>query len=270
MAIIFFILGASIGSFLNVLIDRLAKNESIMGRSHCDHCRHKLSGLDLIPVFSFVFLNGRCRYCKNRLSLQYPLIEIFTGLSFVFVMFYYGFDTFYWRLFADFNNGNIFDRIGYFLFILSNLGIISCFIVITISDFKYHLISDYVLIALAFFGLLYNLSSNINQTLIYLLYGLIVSFPIFLIYYFSRERAMGLGDVLISFTIGLLLGWQKGFLALYIAFITGAIFGTLLIVTHRKRMKSKIPFGPFLVMGTVIMLYYGDKIMEIVGSIYGL
>src|SRR3990167_2998470 len=121
--VIIFILGASIGSFLNVLIDRLPQGKSILGRSQCDFCQKKLKWFDLIPIFSFIFLTGRCRYCHKKLSWQYPVVEALTGLAFVF---------------SDF----------------AVWGIIACLIVIFFSDLKYHLISDYILLTLFMFSFL--------------------------------------------------------------------------------------------------------------------
>ena len=112
-------------------------------------------------------------------------------------------------------------------------------------------------------------NSAMKQFSNFFLSGLIVTTPIFLIYFFSKERAMGLGDAYLSAIMGFLLGWKAGFLALYIAFVTGAIFGIVLIILHRKKIKSKIAFGPFLVLGTVIMLFWGQKILEIIKKIYG-
>jgi prepilin signal peptidase PulO-like enzyme (type II secretory pathway) len=99
--------------------------------------------------------------------------------------------------------------------------------------------------------------------------ALIVSFPIFLIYFISKERAMGLGDVYLSGIMGFLLGWQAGFLALYIAFVTGAIFGLVAIIFKNKKLKSKVAFGPFLVLGIISVLFYQKELFEIVRKILG-
>jgi leader peptidase (prepilin peptidase)/N-methyltransferase len=253
-----FIFGASIGSFLNVLIDRLPKEESINGRSHCDFCGKKIAWYDLIPVLSFFILKRRTRCCGKKLSLQYLLIEMLTGISFLLI---FNFQ------FSIFNKFSIFNFQTLLLF-----GIISCLLVIFVSDLKYHLISDYILLAMFIFSILFHLSNNetMKQFNNFFLSGLIVSFPIFLIYFLSRERAMGLGDVYLTAIMGFLLGWQKGFLALYIAFVTGAIFGLIIILLKHKKLKSKIAFGPFLVIGTIIMLGWGEKIIEIVRRLYGL
>jgi len=247
-----FIFGSSIGSFLNVLIDRLPKEESINGRSHCDYCKKKIAWYDLFPIISFFILGGRTRCCHKKLSWQYPAVEIITGLVFVGVI-----------------------KDGPYLgasFIRSVLisGIISTLIVIFVSDLKYHLISDYILLVLFVFSVIYHLLSTVSIFLFlyFFISSLIVGFPIFLIYFISKEKAMGLGDVYLSAIMGFLFGWKAGLLALYIAFVTGAIFGLLLILLKNKKLKSKIAFGPFLVIGTTIMLFYGDKVWKLISSIY--
>ena len=249
-----FIFGASIGSFLNVLIDRLPKDESINGRSHCDFCGKKIAWFDLLPVLSFFILRGKTRCCGKKLVFQYPLIEFVTGCIFVLV----------------FKDGPYIESLTRSVLIS---GIMACLIVIFVSDFKYQLISDYILLALFVFVVLFQFIGSTRgstPTLIQsIVSGFIICLPIFLIYFISKERAMGLGDVYLAAIMGFLLGWKAGFLALYIAFVTGAIFGLIIILFKHKKLKSKIAFGPFLVIGTVVMLFWGEKILGIIRRIYG-
>jgi len=249
-----FIIGASIGSFLNVLIDRLPKEESINGRSHCDFCGKKIVWYDMFPVLSFFILGGKTRCCHKKLSWQYPLIEFATGCIFVLV----------------FKDSPYIESLKRTVLTAS---IMSCLIVIFVSDFKYHLISDYILLALFIFSLLLKFvipaKAGIQTIGFDVLSSLIVGLLIFLIYFLSHERAMGLGDVYLSVIMGFLLGWQAGLVALYIAFITGAIFGVIIMILKHKKLKSKIAFGPFLVIGTVVMLGWGEKILEMIKRIYG-
>jgi len=257
-----FLLGASIGSFLNVLIDRLPQEKKITGRSVCDECGHQLSWHDLIPIFSFFLLKGHCRYCRKKISFQYPLVEILTGLMFIFVFLTYV---------KNIQEISIWQN---WLVILSLWGIFSCFIVIFFSDVKYHLISDYILWALFGFSFFlkfsYHSTEILKQFQIDIFSSLIVAFPIWLIYFLSKEKAMGLGDVYLAAILGFLLGWQKGFLALYISFVLGGITGFFLILFGRKKLKSKIAFGPFLVVGAFLMLFFGEGILQWVMRIYGL
>jgi len=287
-----FLLGASIGSFLNVLIDRLPQERKITGRSVCDFCHHQLSWYDLIPILSFFLLKGRCRYCRKKISFQYPLVEAITGIAFLSIF------NFQFLIFNEFSIISI-------LKILVLWGIISCFIVIFFSDAKYHLISDYILWALfgfSFFLKLFYHSTEIlkqvqndifsqdffqfipsvipnlfrdpngmlKQIQNDIFSSLIVAFPIWLIYFLSKEGAMGLGDVYLAAILGFLLGWQKGFLALYLAFALGGIIGLFLILFGRKKLKSKIAFGPFLVIGALVMLFWGEEILRFVFGFYGL
>jgi leader peptidase (prepilin peptidase) / N-methyltransferase len=258
-----FILGSAIGSFLNVLIDRLPHDESINGRSYCDHCKKKIPWYDLIPVLSFFILGGKTRCCHKNLSWQYPLIEIVTGISFLLIF------NFQSSIFNQFEIINL-----KLINLLALWGIISCLIVIFFSDLKYHLISDYIQVALFIFSFLYHLTTNYNHLQLFITNfipsGLIVAVPIFLIYFISREKAMGLGDVFLAANLGFLLGWQAGFLALYIAFVTGAIIGLIAIILKNKKLKSKIAFGPFLVIGMIIMMFWQKEIFQLISRIYGL
>ncbi|MFZ6034577.1 MAG: prepilin peptidase [Patescibacteria group bacterium] len=251
-----FVFGASIGSFINVLADRLPHNETIMGRSRCDSCGKKIDWYDLIPVISYFTLDGKCRHCHKELSFQYPLVETLTGMVFLFI----------------FSRPDAYVGME-FLRSLIVAGVASSLIVIFISDLKYHLISDYMLISFFIFSLAYVLFGSpdiLNVLKEAAVSSLMVSIPIFLIYYVSRERAMGLGDVYLTATIGFLLGWKAGYIALYIAFVTGAIVGVYLLLKSKKKMKSRIPFGPFLVIGTMAMSLYGQQAIDFISKIYGL
>jgi prepilin signal peptidase PulO-like enzyme (type II secretory pathway) len=262
LGLFIFLFGASIGSFLNVLIDRLPQERKITGRSVCDYCQHQLAWYDLIPIFSFFLLKGHCRYCRKKISFQYPLVEILTGLMFIFVFLTYV---------KNIQEISLWQK---WLVILSLWGIISCFIVIFFSDAKYHLISDYILWALFgfsfFLKLFYQSTEIMKQVENDIFSSLIVAFPIWLIYFLSKEKAMGLGDVYLAAILGFLLGWQKGFLALYLAFVLGGITGFFLILFGRKKLKSKIAFGPFLVIGALVMFFLGEGILQWVMRIYGL
>jgi len=262
LGLFIFFFGVSIGSFLNVLIDRLPQERKITGRSVCDYCQHQLAWYDLIPIFSFFLLKGHCRYCRKKLSFQYPLVEILTGLMFIFVFLTYV---------KNIQEISLWQN---WLVVLSLWGIVSCFTVIFFSDVKYHLISDYILLALFgfsfFLKLFYHSTEIIKQFQIDIFSSLIVAFPIWLIYFLSKEKAMGLGDVYLAAILGFLLGWQKGFLALYISFVLGGITSFFLILFGRKKLKSKIAFGPFLVVGAFLMLFFGEGILRIFLRIYGL
>ena len=208
--VMIFIFGASIGSFSNVLIDRLPKGKSVSGRSHCDYCGKKITWYDLFPIFSFIYLKARSRCCHKKLSFQYPAIETLMAVLFLVVFLY---------------KAPTLAMGEYYLPQLINLlaiwGLVASMVVIFMSDLKYHLISDYLLISLFMFALTYiitdgtiiilgnNLSSLIDILFLRFSSGVIVAIPIFLLYYISHERAMGLGDVYLSLIIGFLLGWKE-------------------------------------------------------------
>lgn len=246
-----FIFGLCVGSFLNVVIYRIEKGESIIkGRSHCPFCGHPLEWYDLIPLLSFILLRGKCRYCHHKISWQYPLVELSTGLIFVLVF----------TEFFSFNIISVFSVI--FLFIIS-----SFLIVIFVSDLKYYAISDKILYPAIFTGLSYFLFNVffIYRSREFFLYSLIsiflVSFFFFALYFFSRERAMGLGDVEISLFLGFALGFPGILLCFLISFIIGGIVGIILIATKKKKLSSRVPFAPFLVTAAFITFFWGEKII---------
>lgn len=243
-------MGLSIGSFLNVLIDRLPKDETIGGRSHCDYCKKQLEWIDLVPVFSFIFLGGKCRRCKKKLSFFYPLVEIITGVGFVLIS-YNWFPT----------------KSG--LVELVELGIFSSLVVIFFADLKYRIIPDQATAALTIFSLIFIYLQGKNLPL-HLAAGIGLSAGIYLLFFLTRGRGMGFGDVKLAFPVGLLQGPVLGFIAIYMAFITGGLTALILIFTKKKSLKSKIAFGPFMIFGLALTLLFQEKIGEIFAKFFGL
>lgn len=245
---ILFIFGLSVGSFLNVLIDRLPKGESpVKGRSHCDKCKKTLKWYDLIPLLSFLILKGKCRYCKTKLSFYYPIIEFTTGVMFVLTFLFVG----------SMNHELRIMDLGYYLFLVSSL------IVIFFADLKYGIIPDKVLfpaVAISFLYLFINHSSLIIN---HFLAGLGASLFFLLLFLITRGRGMGFGDVKLSFLMGLILGFPNIIVSLYVAFLTGAIIGCILILWQKKRIRgTTIPFGPFLAIGTLISIFFGESLIQ--------
>lgn len=240
-----FLLGVSVGSFFNVLIDRLPSGENpLSGRSHCDYCKKNLSWFDLIPVFSFVILFGRCRFCKKKLSFYYPVVELITGLLFVLTL----------LKFVDFS---------LILFILFNI----CFLIVTFfTDLKYGLILDKLLYPAIFLCFIFDvLFTGIFQNF---LFSAIFSFIFFLVIFLATfKKGMGFGDVKLAFYMGLFLGFPKVLVAFYIAFLTGAIVSIILILCRKKRfLGDTIAFGPFLVLGVFLSLFWGDIAVKMIAS----
>lgn len=246
-----FIAGIFVGSFLNVLIDRLSREESVIkGRSYCEKCKKELAWYDLIPVLSFIFLKGRCRYCHTRLSAYYPLIELTTGVLFAAVLFFV--------LGQNINFITIINVI-YYLFIASSL------IVIFFADLKYGIIPDKIVFPSIIISLIYLFLIHNSLFLIHVSAAFGASLFFLFLFLVTRGRGMGFGDVKFSFLMGLILGFPNIIVSLYIAFLTGAVVGCILIIWRKKRMfGTKIPFGPFLVLGTFLALFWGEIIFQVV------
>lgn len=241
--IILFFIGSLIGSFLNVVIDRLPRGEGIlMGRSHCDFCGHTLAWYDLVPFFSFILLHGKCRYCKKFIGWKYPIIEFTTGLSFAFMSF--------------------FIPVNQFIFFILSLFILSLLIIIFFTDLFSGIIPDSVIAVLgvASIARIIFFHQNILSTVIG---SLVTGLFFFLLYIGTKKRGIGFGDVKYAFIMGLLLGFPQVILGLYIAFLTGASIAFILIIGKRKTLKSAVPFGPFLVLGTLCMLFTGKYLWSI-------
>lgn len=227
LPLITFLIGLCVGSFLDVLADRLPRGEDVLwGRSHCDYCKKNLRWFELIPVVSYVLQGGRCGRCHKTLSIQYPLSELVTGLGFLF----------------------LYPSIPLMI-------VFSVLVVIFLSDFHTQIIPD-SMVALGSIGaILYHIS---YATIV----SAIVSFAfLYILWTVTRGRGMGFGDVKYAFFMGLFLGFPNIVVGLYVAFLTGAVTGVILILTGKKRWKSAIAFGPFLVVGTVVAFLWGQNIL---------
>ncbi len=265
LTIYVFLIGTAIGSFLNVLIDRLPHEKSIMGRSQCDHCRRTLTVIDLFPIISFVILRGKCRTCKKTLSIQYPLVELLTGVCFALVWAIGYQQPVWWETSYDMVWRSVLIPISY-MFIASSL------IVMLVADFKYQIIPDemQILLILAA-GLLKIALGNPLQIIFFsVVEGVAVFLPIFLIYLITKGKGMGFGDVKLAFGMGFFLGIKSGLLALYFGFIFGAVYGTILILLKKKKMKSKIAFGPFLILGIVVVVFCKRLLYDFLLRTYGI
>jgi len=241
-----FLFGLVVGSFLNSIIYRLKTGESFLGgRSHCPNCKHHLSWRDLIPIFSFLILKGKCRYCHQKISCQYPLVELATGILFILIIHY--------------SPPNLLVT-GYRLLITSLL------IIIFVYDLKHYIIPDKVIYPAIVLTLIFNFKFLIlNQPLIFknaALSALGAAIFFLLIFLISRGKWLGFGDVKLAFFMGLFLGFPNILAALFFAYLVGAIIGIGLILIGKKTLKSEVPFGPFLVFGTLIALFFGNIIID--------
>lgn len=259
-----FIFGLIIGSFLNCVIYRLEKEvptanpsrildkigKKLTDRSYCLHCKHTLNWLDLIPIVSFLLLRARCRYCHKKISVQYPLVEILTGLTFLLI------SNFEFRIS---NNIELFSTINLiFLFYIS-----SVLIVIFVYDLKHYIIPDKILFPAILVTFLYQLIFQSEFLIFNSLWAGLGAFIIFaLIFLFSGGKWMGFGDCKLVILLGLLLGYKFILLGLFLSFFFGAIIGVALMILSKKGLKSQIQFAPFLITGTFIAIFWGEEIIN--------
>lgn len=233
-----FIFGILIGSFLNVCIYRVPENEDIVFTpSHCSTCDEKIKWYDLVPIISYVLLKGRCRNCNEKVSIQYPVIELLNGVAYMGLFWYFGLEVEFF--------------IGAVLF--------STLLVMSIIDFRHMIIPNglnYFLLVVALFHLVYDREHIVD----YIIGGVIVSGILYSITLVTKGK-MGLGDVKLMAVSGLLLGWKNIVLSLFIGSVVGSVIGIFLILIGKIKRKQPIPFGPFLGLGIMISYVFGDYII---------
>lgn len=249
---------------MNCLIYRLnAGRDFVRGRSRCLCCEHELAWRDLIPVLSYLELGGHCRYCGKSISIQYPLVELAVGILFAAAA-------------VILAPGTVFGfnlRPEAILNLVYYWAVISALVVIFVYDLRWYLISDGVIAAaLTFSGLFYaghffyeySLTGTPDfETLANPVLAALLAFSFFLtIFLVSNGKWMGFGDVKFSFLMGMILGFPGILPGLFFAFSLGAIIGLSLISAGKKRIGSEIPFGPFLATGTLIALFFGEKLFD--------
>lgn len=242
MFVFFFIFGLAVGSFLNSVVYRLETKESIIKtRSYCPYCKKTLSWFELIPLMSFILQRGRCRKCHKKISLQYPLVELTTGILFTLCG---------WYFFPD-----ILHSTFYIL-------VVSCLIIIFVYDLKHSIIPNEIVYSGIIVAILYRLFRDLGQFLNPLVAALVAGAFFFLIILISRGKWMGMGDVKLAVFMGLVLGWPKILLALFLAFLVGAFVSIILMILKKKTLKSQIPFGPFLALSTIIAIFWGNVLID--------
>ncbi len=255
-----FVLGTIIGSFLNVVILRYHTGETLHGRSRCLSCRATLQPIDLIPIVSFISTRGRCRYCGSKISYQYPVVELLTGIIFALL---------WWRF-----SGSPIE------FLLMAVAA-SLLVVITVYDIHHQIIPDELVFYFGVVGLLAPIfhalvTGSLALLVIGFLHSLLTGGIFFLAFWglwrLSGGRWIGLGDAKLSFGIGTLLGLAKGLTALLTGFWLGAIIGLLLLLASRFKLKkldhyftlkSELPFAPFLVIGLLLVLIFNLNVIPL-------
>jgi leader peptidase (prepilin peptidase)/N-methyltransferase len=256
--IITVIFGLVIGSFLNVCIYRIPRDGSIAkpSRSYCPQCNHTLSALDNIPVFSYLFLRGKCRYCKGKISPRYMIVELLTTCIFAFI------------LYRSLNLYKFPNDI--FLFLIKGCVFASFLIVISIIDFQFMLIPNKVVYPGLAVGFLFAIYETIlkrdKDVIISDVLGAVAGAVIILLIallgtYAFKKEAMGMGDIRLMAMIGMFVGfWPHVLLTIILGSLLGSIIGLILIALKRKKSDSQIPFGPFLSISGLITILYGNQI----------
>lgn len=232
------ILGLCIGSFLNVCILRYHQPKNVQSkRSHCPKCQTTLTFKDLIPLFSWLCLGGKCRYCKGKISIQYPLVEALSSVLFLLCFKVFGFTLLtpiYWVF-------------------------ISTLLYVALVDYREMIIPDrshvilFILGCILMFGGYNAIESSLGGMLI-------ISLPLFILAYLTK--GIGYGDVKLMASAGLVLGFSNIILAFFIGIISGGLFGAILLARKLKESKAEMPLGPWLILGIGIALFFGQPIIN--------
>jgi leader peptidase (prepilin peptidase)/N-methyltransferase len=279
--LILFLIGASFGSFLNVLSFRyhpdkfILSKDIIKGRSYCPKCHKTLSFCELIPVISFIIQGGKCRSCKQKISFQYILIEILSGLIFVFT-----------PLFLKNNSITFFSKIHniYYFWGISFIWsiILLTLILIALIDLKFQIIPNELNLFLLFLGIILSVLQFYNWNDFYSLlgpYGALLGFKnnliinklialLFSLILFgglvalTLGRGMGMGDVKLMIALGIVFGWTEIIIVSILSFILGGIISIITLILKRKTMKSLLPFGPFIVISSFLVMFFGYEILK--------
>ena len=253
---ILFIFGVVIGSFLNVVTLRydgehfLLDTKAIGGRSQCMHCKKTLRWFELIPIVSFIIQGGRCRQCKARLNIQYPIVELLSGLIFVFVPLTVGPSALAATLWV---------------------AAFEALLVMAVIDIRLGIIPDEINIFLGVVGILLAIAPGWEGSVVLsTVIGAAVAGVFFAILIgVTRGKGMGMGDLKLAIPLGLIFGWPDIIFVLAFSFIIGAAVGVLAIARGKSSMKSTLPFGPFLALGAATMFFWGAPLIGWYLSILG-
>jgi leader peptidase (prepilin peptidase) / N-methyltransferase len=256
--ILFVIYGLAVGSFCNVVISRMRTGENmVVAPSHCPTCKMQILWRDNIPLIGYMMLRGKCRNCKKKISIQYPVVEFLTAALFGLVGYFY--------------------VIGFVPLLITAILLsiaMACLVVIFVYDAKYMEIPMIVMwIAIALFfavNVFTDLHNNAfeagfwdSMTVMHGISALVAFCFFFGLSYVSDETWMGYGDAFVAIAIGLLLGPMGTFIALLFAFCVGALYGVVLMMLRRKNLKSEVPFGPFLITGMIVSYVLSGLVTDV-------
>ncbi|SDI43878.1 prepilin peptidase [Proteiniclasticum ruminis] len=241
-----FILGTLIGSFLNVVVYRVPREESLsFPPSHCPSCNTRLKAYDLVPVVSYLFLGGKCRTCKTAISIRYPLVEMLTGLLFLVTVIKFGVSL---------------EGLKYLL-------VIALLLPVALIDYDHTIIPDRLnvgifLTALIFLLLEVYLGNAAFRDLLNPLYGMVLGGGFFLFIAVVTKGAMGGGDIKLMAALGFLFGTANTLLLMFLSFVLGGFLSSLLLLLKIKKRKDYIPFGPFICASALLVIFYGEPILS--------
>ena len=250
--VVIFVLGACIGSFLNVVMSRTSAGKSVVhGRSQCRSCARLIEARDLIPVLSYVLLHGRCRHCHSSISWQVPAVEIATGILFVVL---------YLVVSAPSNDdvGPVYQSVN----LLRVWMFAAYLIVIFVYDLRYMLILDRFTIPAMLLAVTLNLWMGTLPAGSILAGGAVLAGFFWIQFAFSKGTWVGGGDIRMGALMGCMLGFQQGLVALFLAYVMGAIVGVAMMAGGKATRKTPVPFGSFMAVSTVIVLLVGQHMMD--------
>jgi leader peptidase (prepilin peptidase) / N-methyltransferase len=255
------LLGLVVGSFINAVVWRLhlrmersrpkqGKSESIVsGRSMCPSCRHQLSAVDLVPVISWLWLKGKCRYCGKPISMQYPAVELLTAVVFALAVLMRPSTPIGW------------------VELVFWLAMVVMLLILAVYDLRWYLLPDVVMapamvLALVRLGVLASLGTDLQIVAYYLVAAVVAGGSFYLVAFISDGRWMGGGDIKLAFLMGLVLGPANTAVAMLLAFNSAAIIGITLIAMKVKSRQDYIPFGPFLTASTILAWLLGGGVVQ--------
>lgn len=234
------ILGLLFGSFFNVVGLRIPENISIVKpRSSCPNCHHQLTALELIPVLSFLIQKGKCKNCHTKISPIYPIFELITGILFAFSFYHFGFIT----------------------ELIVSLTLISMLIIIIVSDIKYMIIPDRVLLFFAPIFIIERIFIPLDPWWNPIL-GAAIGFGLLLLIAIVSRGGMGGGDIKLFAILGLVLGWNLVLLAFFMSTLFGAVFGIIGLLLKRVQRGKPMPFGPYIALGTIVTYFWGESLLN--------